>query len=68
MIAAFDAAAGALRAERRDAELRLLQRKVWEAVRPPAHPLHDALGPDRYPPRVRLEPQRLGAFVRRLGE
>ncbi|MCA8979614.1 MAG: hypothetical protein KDC14_06275, partial [Planctomycetes bacterium] len=68
LIAAFDAAAGALRAERRDAELRLLQRKVWEAVRPPAHPLHDALGPDRYPPRVRLEPQRLGAFVRRLGE
>ena len=68
LVAAFDEAARALRADRRDTELRLLQRKVWEAVRPPAHPLRDALGPDRYPPRVRLEPQRLGAFVRRLSD
>jgi hypothetical protein len=65
---ACDAAASALRAARRDRELSQLKREIWKAVRPASHPLHDALGPDRYPARVELTPQRLGAFVRRLGE
>jgi len=65
---ACDAAASALRAARRDSELNQLKREIWKAVRPAAHPLHDALGPDRYPARVELVPQRLGAFVRRLGD
>lgn len=65
---ACDLAADVLRAARRDLELKLLQREVWRAVRAPAHPLHDSLGPDRYPNQVRIAANRLGAFVRRLGD
>lgn len=65
MAEACDAAAAALRGERRDQELRRLAREVWKAVREPAHPLHTRLGPGRYPARVDLAPIPLGYRLRR---
>lgn len=62
---ACDAAAEALRGARRDQELRRLSRAVWKAVRDAGHPLHERLGPGRYPGRVELAPIPLGYRLRR---
>jgi len=64
LASACAAATDVLRAARRDAELRLLQRAVWKAVRPPGHLLHDSLGPGEFPARVRLVARPLDAQVR----